>query len=468
MEPVFAGSWQCGQPATANDISPVSPVPSSAPASPTLYANQSKLGDELINELFYPNNELFSILENNINSPFVTSEGEAVLIASANTLNDIHRSFPSPAPASYQPPVDRTLNVSPALSADMNDYWPDEEPSMNLELFSGLVSARMSPVITEDVKPFAASVETPTTTTENHHNNELEQFVFQVSADFAAGQQSVLPAIKNDAEMDATFQDIVHSLNLNPIDVISNAEVIDVSELRDFGLSDLDGLSSHDSFMDEDEENSSISSVGSPSQDSSIGDGQELIVYTTDDSQSIVLENSVSLDGANMVFLSQPSSVTGSDLDDDAQEMVIDNLIRGDLQSASVLAGFSQTSGRFGATSTTRPSKSNSGHRVSAVPPYLKPERRGRKPSSANVEKSWVNLTDKVLRKKEQNKTAATRYRQKKKMEAMVTYQQEQELQQKHEELRKANQEVTMELSIIKKLLREVMDKPKKSSTARR
>jgi hypothetical protein len=88
--------------------------------------------------------------------------------------------------------------------------------------------------------------------------------------------------------------------------------------------------------------------------------------------------------------------------------------------------------------------------------PTKKPERRGRKPAKYN--KNSLNyIKDKSLRKKEQNKTAATRYRQKKKEELAVTLAEEDELQEVHDELEKQKGKLGSEISVIRSLLRDML-----------
>lgn len=78
---------------------------------------------------------------------------------------------------------------------------------------------------------------------------------------------------------------------------------------------------------------------------------------------------------------------------------------------------------------------------------------RGRKPAK----KSLTHIRDKALRKKEQNKTAATRYRLKKKKELVVTLNEEEQLQQVHDELSKQKDKITSEVRMIRNLLREML-----------
>lgn len=75
-------------------------------------------------------------------------------------------------------------------------------------------------------------------------------------------------------------------------------------------------------------------------------------------------------------------------------------------------------------------------------------------------------VKDKALRKKEQNKTAATRYRQKKKEELCVTLAEEDELQAIHDDLEKEKDKVGAELRMIRSLMRDMLQARKKRTVA--
>jgi cyclic AMP-dependent transcription factor ATF-4 len=74
------------------------------------------------------------------------------------------------------------------------------------------------------------------------------------------------------------------------------------------------------------------------------------------------------------------------------------------------------------------------------------------------------SVKDKGLRKKEQNKTAATRYRQKKKIEFSLILETEAELQQEHDDLEKKRDNLDREIKMVKQLLRDVIQSKKPTS----
>lgn len=70
-------------------------------------------------------------------------------------------------------------------------------------------------------------------------------------------------------------------------------------------------------------------------------------------------------------------------------------------------------------------------------------------------------VEDRKIRKKEQNKNAATRYRQKKKLEMEYILIEEQELNKRHEELKRQLAERKREAKYLKTLIREFYSKKK-------
>lgn len=82
------------------------------------------------------------------------------------------------------------------------------------------------------------------------------------------------------------------------------------------------------------------------------------------------------------------------------------------------------------------------------------PLRQGRRAS--NKPYSRPNTEDKRVRKKEQNKNAATRYRQKKKQEIKEILGEEQELVNKNEKLQTQLKDVQREIGYLKGLMRDL------------
>lgn len=88
-------------------------------------------------------------------------------------------------------------------------------------------------------------------------------------------------------------------------------------------------------------------------------------------------------------------------------------------------------------------------------------ETKSRSVSSSRAGKPYarkvpgVPIEDKKLRKKEQNKNAATRYRIKKKAEIEVILGEESELQDKNDELKKSVEDLNREIKFMKKFMRD-------------
>lgn len=80
--------------------------------------------------------------------------------------------------------------------------------------------------------------------------------------------------------------------------------------------------------------------------------------------------------------------------------------------------------------------------------------RSGRRGSSKPYSRS--NVEDKRVRKKEQNKNAATRYRQKKKLEVKEIVGEEQELVNKNEQLQDKVKDLQREIGYLKNLMRDL------------
>lgn len=91
------------------------------------------------------------------------------------------------------------------------------------------------------------------------------------------------------------------------------------------------------------------------------------------------------------------------------------------------------------------------------------PRRRGRKPRTATEASTpkprgrIAKPEEKRLRKKEQNKTAATRYRMKKKAELELLLDEADQLEERNRELQATYDDLASEIRYLKKLFREVI-----------
>lgn len=95
----------------------------------------------------------------------------------------------------------------------------------------------------------------------------------------------------------------------------------------------------------------------------------------------------------------------------------------------------------------------------SSDPPAVAPKATG-----GRGRRSRIRPEERLLRKKEQNKTAATRYREKKKIEMGIVHEQEMELEKQNRKLQKEHDSLVQELRFMKKLIRDVFHKQSSSS----
>lgn len=212
--------------------------------------------------------------------------------------------------------------------------------------------------------------------------------------------------------------EIKSSVDFDEFITIDAADLVPESELEDV-LGNGQAINFDKWIMDQDEE--------APNETTSFETSYE-------GSDSVMNDNSY-LDSS-----SELSSALSSDAEDDAQEETINALMRFDLPAAKAAI----VNSNF-----TIP------HVATFVVEEIKPERRGRKPSSATSSKSWHNVKDKSLRKKQQNKLAATKYRQKKKEEAKVGMVEEAILQTQFSKLSQEQQRLADKIRQVKELLKE-------------
>merc|ERR1712071_527258 len=105
-----------------------------------------------------------------------------------------------------------------------------------------------------------------------------------------------------------------------------------------------------------------------------------------------------------------------------------------------------------------------SGRKRPKKAPRLSPSSRSSKTTSVAAaapkatrgrgRKARIRPEERLLRKKEQNKTAATRYREKKKMELGVAHEQQMELENQNRKLKRQHDSLVQELRFMKKLAR--------------
>ncbi|XP_035024177.1 cyclic AMP-dependent transcription factor ATF-4 [Hippoglossus stenolepis] len=107
----------------------------------------------------------------------------------------------------------------------------------------------------------------------------------------------------------------------------------------------------------------------------------------------------------------------------------------------------------------------------SRTKPYTKPEPTASSSPSAKAAKvksvsGFPRVVEKKLKKMEQNKTAATRYRQKKRVEHDLLSTECDELEKRNQELEEKAESISREIQYLKDLMEEVRKRRNKSSTA--
>jgi hypothetical protein len=501
------GSWQYENfsSATREDVSPLSP--SSAPPSPTLYSHahytssvvvpNHKLGGDVLEYNYNTNTFLLGGINSpSSDSPFIKDNGGTSLLSSVNSLAGIGTI--TPARSVTQSNNNHLMghninNINFSITNEMDDAdlaWNDEE-SFNLEAFEDLGDfdvAEVNNLLADEVHP-------PITNNINNNSNNLlfatpvEPKINESSVPLTDHQEKIEPEKKSE-ELMYQFQTILKNLEASN-DPTSNidGDILDISGIfhtdelielaNDEGI-DLGLLSppEDDMMMEEDEDSDSDSSSSGSYRSSTLNSQEVYLVADTDSEMNVYLEDSIIVPSQSKSFIvpfSGPSSVASSsvvDDEDDRQDMTLDALLDGDVDSAVAMYPNSSIAvkrgRRFSKTLNEIPALPSSSTRsqgrsatVKAALTVQKPERRGRKPSSVINGKPWVHVKDKALRKKEQNKTAATRYRQKKKVEAEVSMHQEQELAVVFDKLLKQKEDLAKEISMVKSLLRAIFSAKK-------
>jgi len=166
--------------------------------------------------------------------------------------------------------------------------------------------------------------------------------------------------------------------------------------------------------------------------------------------------------------VSSPSSISDeeNDIADNTCENILDALLQGDLNTAKSFIPSHVELITSNDTSHTSPSSSGSQTRGKRSVPSL--PKSGRGGCSGMKKPRLPRNTDKSQRKKEQNKTAATRYREKKKLQAAIITVQEDALEKVNNELIERRDDLRRQVLIYKELLRAVMSdrKGKKDSAS--
>lgn len=402
-------SWQYENFSSAKLSSPpVSPVP---PASPTLYSY-------------------------GIPTSLTGKDQGMELVSPAVTISSSSR-------AQLASSLLKNVELLGSSGNEMNDFGMNwDEESVNLGLFEELSAIEYTPP--------ASPKKTP------HPHHQLSEHSI---ANFNSVEELYLPPSDSAAvsALTAEFQKILESLPkentimdiggihttvidgeaLVPVEI--DLSLLSSQDLKDLNI-DIDGvrietMSENDmDIIDEHE----LKGVNSPDSSSVYSLAEDIIVEDEDDREA------------------------------NTAEKILDALLVGDVNTAQSYVTIhdesSMCSSNSSSSSISFIEEVRSPVAVSTPAATKKTERRGRKPGKRLSKGSVEYIRDKSLRKKEQNKTAATRYRHKKKMEVAVTLETESQLQDKHDDLQKSKDDLHRQIIMVKQLLREVINAKKASS----
>jgi len=238
-------------------------------------------------------------------------------------------------------------------------------------------------------------------------------------------------------------------------------------------------------------------------QDEQVGSGSSSPELFPSLSAALVANPSHQLDSVGSVSIADPPADAAADVAADVASDLLDALIQGKMEESASLSELAdiafewmemsippetpstpssledsvQSPACSGSPSTTDTESSQYSGEWEEAP--KKPARSSRysrsskpsEPPAAGLKASGrgrgrrtrIPPEDRLLRKKEQNKTAATRYREKKKMELGVVHEQEMELEKQNRKLQQEHDSLVQELHFMKKLMRDVFRKTSSS-----
>lgn len=480
MEPSFLASWQFENFSTAELSPPVSPA---SPNSPLFYdgSNPSSPSASIKAGNYVNNASKMAGQQQQSQKPAVSSGLSSRAQAATNMLNEL----------------ERLHSVEHQNAFGMNQY--EESVDLNMDLFEELQDIEFTPPL------FSSSYDNVPT-----GKVEVPSVAVAVSSPLPVVPQSVVAVPSNDnARLAVEFKSILESLNTaNRISVNSGntTTINNINQGYSYG-SLLQAAGIPTTTVVGDECLIPVEFVGRPSTTGSIG-GEEPESMDLDGiiiSDDLTLVNESDLDLLSLGELSAELAIEENsngivntngnatvvngvlpywaknmmipvdDLDNqlDMNVNALDALLKGDVSAAknAISSGYSSQlhiKQAFSPVSVYSSDEDDSSFVEETIQPAeviqplpvveekKKPLRRGRKPAKYN-KSSLKNINDKGLRKKEQNKTAATRYRQKKKEELAVTLAEEEELQVVRDELDKQKSKLGSEISVIRSLLRDML-----------
>lgn len=433
MESSSLVSWQFENFSSAEpNLSPPDSPSTSPPPSPSLYNGRS------------------SSIQNN-KADYLHAGGKV----GATTLHQGSKS--SSIRAQLASTILNDLEENASVKMEFNDFglnWNEE--SVNLNLFEELAEIEYTP----PSSPKRSSANLPAIS--NAVNIQLlpqpvhilNGQVSESSADISsltAEFQAILDSLPKDSDNTEALSHVLQIAGI-PTTIIDGEALVPV-ELDLTGITQSDLLNNN---MDmEDIDNVYVQDMSD--NDSDIIEESELYEISNQGSPAYSVHSNSNF-GPML-------TTTVVDQHSEAAQKILDALLLGDVATAETyLPDISRSDVEDDDDSSM--SSEDSYHPLPSPPrarPVVekKPERRGRKPTKKVAKGSSAYVKDKVIRKKEQNKTAATRYRQKKKLEFSVILESEAELQQEHDNLEKKKDDLQREILMVKQLLRDVIQSRK-------
>ncbi|CAL8123819.1 unnamed protein product [Orchesella dallaii] len=470
MEPSHLVSWQFEDFSTAELSPPTSPI---SPSSPTLFYDGSNPGSPSSGFKGVHNGGTSVTTMEQSQKPALSSVVSSRAQTASNVLNELERLH------SFEQHHNNDFGIA------MNE----ESVDLNMNLFEELADIEYTPPLLsfpEEIKPFEVPVSQPTPVVSAPKQPHLINVsnlaavlntndTAKLSAEFKSIVESLNPAdatptpTNNNVIATTTFGNLIHITGIPTTTVVGDECLVPVefvgrtSTISGSGEAetmDLDGIViSNDMEFISERELFSLEELSA-----------ELVAEESNHSAEGTVSNATLVNGV-LPQWAKEMTIPLDELDYELSKNVstLDALLKGDVSAAkNCIASPGYVQEAFSPVASVSSEDDEDCVMETAVEVVetkpavpVKQERRGRKPAKGYKD-PLTYVRDKALRKKEQNKTAATRYRQKKKQELNVTLTEEEELQKVNDELQKEKDSVAGELRIIRGLLRQMLEVRKK------
>lgn len=454
MESSQLVSWQFENFSTAELSPPTSPV---SPSSPLFYNDGSNSPSSPSGTFKGLNSGATMLSSNQSQKPALSSALSSRAQTACNILNELEQMH--------------SFEEQNAFGMDMGE----ESVSLNMDLFEELADLEYTPPLSSSHEtksfevPQASSAPIIQVVTPPPQQQEASNDNAKLSNEFKSIVESLTTSNRNVIPSVTTFNDLLQITGIPTTTVVGDECLVPVEFIGrpstttsgDFGAEevesmDLDGIIiSNDMALINENELFSLEELSA-----------ELTAEDCNIAESATLVNGV------LPYWAKDMAIPLDELDTQMtkNDETLNALLKGDVSTAktAISSDYLQQQAFSPVSNASEdPSVLEEAEIVEVIEPKpvvtattsKKAERRGRKPTKKD---SLNYVKDKALRKKEQNKTAATRYRQKKKEELSVTLAEEEELQTINDELQKEKDKVGAELRMIRSLMRDMLQARKK------